>query len=63
MIAATDVVEPTATPLPQDRAHSLFRWNAVLAALHGIQGLLILALSFAKDPMATSPVVTSVVTT
>ncbi len=40
MTAANPAVEaPTSTPLPEDRAHSLFRWNAVLAALHGIQGL------------------------
>ena len=59
MTAATPAVEQTATAIPDDRAHSLFRWNAVLAALHGIQGLLILALSFARDPMVTSPVVTT----
>jgi len=57
--AVTDV---TAAPLAQDRANSLFRWNAVLAALHGIQGLIILALSFAKDPIVTSPVVSSYLT-
>jgi hypothetical protein len=60
MTAATPAIdEPTATPLPEDRAHSLFRWNAVLAGLHAIQGVVILALSFARDPMVTSPVVTS----
>jgi hypothetical protein len=57
--AVTDVSAP---PLAPERAQSLFRWNAVLAALHGVQGLLILALSFAKDPMVTSPVVSSYLT-
>ena len=54
--------QPTSAPLAEDRAHSLFRWNAVLAALHAIQGLLILGLSFARDPIVTSPVVTSYLT-
>jgi hypothetical protein len=59
---AQPIVQPTATPLPEERAQSFFRWNAVLAGLHAIQGLLILALSFARDPMVTSPVVTSYLT-
>ena len=59
MNAAMPTVEATDTAIPEDRAHSLFRWNAVLAALHGIQGLIILALSFARDPIVTAPVVTS----
>jgi hypothetical protein len=41
---------------------SLHRWNVGLAALHGIQGLLILALSFAKNPMVSAPVVSSYLT-
>ncbi len=40
-----------------DRSASLFRWNASLGVLHLVQGLAILALSFAKDPVVTSPVV------
>jgi hypothetical protein len=60
--AAPAVDQPTASPLAEDRAHSLFRWNAVLAALHGIQGLIILALSFARDPIVTNPVVSSYLT-
>jgi hypothetical protein len=47
------------TAIPADRARSLFRWNAVLAGLHFVQFLAILALSFAKDPMVSSPVVSS----
>ncbi len=61
MTAAAQTVEPTVA-IPQDRAYSLFRWNAVLAALHGVQGLIILALSFARDPLVTRPVVTSYLT-
>lgn len=57
--AASPLESPTVEPIAEDRAHSLFRWNAVLAALHAIQGLVILALSFARDPIVTAPVVTS----
>jgi hypothetical protein len=60
--AAPAVTDVTAAPLPEERANNLFRWNAVLAALHGIQGVIILALSFAKDPIVTSPVVSSYLT-
>jgi hypothetical protein len=58
-VAAPAITDVMAPPLSQERANSFFRWNAVLAALHGIQGLIILALSFAKDPIVTSPVVTT----
>jgi len=43
--------------IPAERARSLFRWNAVLSLLHLVQGVVILAVSFAKNPIATSPVV------
>ncbi len=46
----------TAT-IPAERARSLARWNATLSVLHLVQGLAILAISFAKNPIATSPVV------
>jgi hypothetical protein len=45
--------------IPAARASRLRRWNAVLAALHAVQGLAILGLSFAKDPVVTAPVVSS----
>jgi hypothetical protein len=55
------VAKPVAATLgraiPTDRSASLFRWNAVLAALHFVQAAAIMALSFAKDPIVTSPVV------
>lgn len=57
--AVTDVV---AAPLSPERANSLFRWNAVLAGLHGIQAAIILAISLASDPVVSSPVVTSYLT-
>jgi hypothetical protein len=41
------------------QARSLHRWNFVLAGLHAIQGALILAISFAKDPLVSAPVVSS----
>lgn len=49
----------TATAIPADRSANLFRWNAVLSALHLVQGATILALSFAKNPVVTSPVVST----
>ena len=54
--AAAVAVGP-ARAIPADRSASLFRWNAVLAALHLVQAAAILALSFAKSPIVTSPVV------
>ncbi len=41
------------------QARSLHRWNAVLAALHALQGVVILAISLAKTPVVTAPVVSS----
>jgi hypothetical protein len=54
--AAAVAVAP-ARAIPADRSTSLFRWNAILAALHLVQAAAILALSFAKSPIVTSPVV------
>lgn len=51
-------MQPTAA-IPPDHARRLHRWNASLAALHAVQGAVILALSFAKDPPASAPVVSS----
>ena len=48
-----------ATTIPVDRSIGLFRWNAVLAVLHFVQFAAILALSFAKSPVVTSPVVST----
>jgi hypothetical protein len=48
-----------AAPIAHERATSLFQWNAVLAVLHGFQGLAILAISFARDPIVTTPIVSS----
>jgi hypothetical protein len=47
----------TVSAIPADRSVGLFRWNATLAALHFVQGAAILAISFAKNPIVTSPVV------
>jgi hypothetical protein len=47
----------TATAIPDQKAAGLFRWNAALALLHLLQGIAIMAISFAKDPVVTSPVV------
>jgi hypothetical protein len=48
---------PAAVSIPADRSANLFRWNAILTALHFIQAAVILVLSFAKNPVVTSPVV------
>jgi hypothetical protein len=48
-----------ASAIPADRSFGLFRWNAILAALHFVQFAAILALSFAKSPVVTSPVVST----
>jgi hypothetical protein len=45
--------------IPADRSANLFRWNVILAFLHLVQGAAILALSFAKSPVVTSPVVST----
>ena len=49
----------TAASIPSDRSTNLFRWNATLAVLHLVQAAAILALSFAKSPVVTSPVVST----
>ena len=46
-------------PIDRGRAAGLFRWNLVLTALHAIQAVAIFARSFAKDPVVSSPVVSS----
>jgi hypothetical protein len=48
-----------AATIPDGRARRLNRWNLGLAGLHGAQGLVILALSFARDPVVSAPVVSS----
>lgn len=48
--------------IPAQRAHSLFRWNAALAVLHGVQFVVMLVLSLAQDPMAEWPIVSSYLT-
>jgi len=51
-----------APAIPEGTSRSLHRWNASLAAVHAVQGAIILALSFAKDPVVTAPVVSSYLT-
>jgi Heliorhodopsin len=48
-----------ATSIPAYRSANLFRWNAILAALHFVQGAVILAISFARNPVVTSPIVST----
>lgn len=53
---------PSMLPIPAEQAHSLVRWNAALAGLHGVQFVVMLALSLAQEPMARWPVVSSYLT-
>ncbi len=57
-------MQPTDQPraIPGARARSLRRWNTILAVLHAAQGLAILALAVARDPVVTAPVVSSYLT-
>jgi Heliorhodopsin len=55
---STAIQSPTIVPLiAVKRSNGLFRWNASLSLLHLIQAIAILALSFARNPIVTSPVV------
>jgi hypothetical protein len=58
--AAPAIAGPATIPAPQ--AASLFRWNLVLGFLHFIQFVAVMALSLARDPIATAPVVSSYLT-
>ncbi|MCU0504405.1 MAG: heliorhodopsin HeR [Chloroflexi bacterium] len=62
MTAAAAPFEAVPTPIAGSQARSLHRWNMWLALIHAIQGAIILAISFAKDPMVTAPVVSSYLT-
>jgi hypothetical protein len=46
-------------PINAQRARSLARWNLSLAVLHFVQFVAILALSYEKSPVVSSPVVSS----
>ena len=59
MSASAAIRSAPAGSIPINRARSLFRWNATLSALHLVQGVAILAISFAKSPVVTSPVVST----
>lgn len=50
---------PQLSTIPSERSARLFRWNAALSALHFVQFLAILGLSFARDPIVTSPVLST----
>ena len=41
------------------RSASLFRWNLVLAGLHFLQFVVMLAISFARNPLVTAPITSS----
>jgi hypothetical protein len=53
---------PSTDHVAGPQARSLHRWNLSLAGLHALQGALILALSFSKNPVVTAPVVSSFLT-
>ena len=62
MTVAAPALPIAGATIPEERAASLHRWNDVLALLHLVQAGLILALSFARDPMVTAPVVSGYLT-
>ena len=62
MTAATLPFDATSGQIPAPQARSLHAWNVRLSALHALQAVLILAISLAKSPMVTAPVVSSYLT-
>ncbi|MDH4334438.1 MAG: heliorhodopsin HeR [Chloroflexota bacterium] len=62
MTVASMTTSASAPPIPADRATSLFRWNAALALLHGVQFLAMLFLSLAQEPMASWSITSSYLT-
>jgi heliorhodopsin len=59
MMSARTASIATAEPIRATDANRLFRWNLALALLHSAQAAAILALSFATNPLVSSPVVSS----
>ena len=62
MTAAAPRFDAVPDAIPASQASSLHAWNVRLSAIRAVQALLILALSFAKNPMVTAPVVSSYLT-
>jgi hypothetical protein len=59
MLAPAQTPLLSALPLDAARARSLFRWNLALAVAHFVQFAAILALSYARNPLVSSLVVSS----
>jgi hypothetical protein len=59
MTAVSPPVVTAGRPIADTDGRSLYRWNASLGVLHGLQALIMLAISFAKVPLVTVPVVSS----
>jgi hypothetical protein len=57
----TVAAQPVARAISIDsgRSASLFRWNLVLAGLHFVQFVAMLAISFARNPLVSAPVTSS----
>lgn len=62
VIASPTLDRRATVPIPSDQAAGLHRWNAWLSVAHVVQFVAILALSFAKDPLVSAPVVSSYLT-
>jgi hypothetical protein len=58
-VAESGAALPMAVAIGAERARSLFRWNAILAVLHFAQFLAMMALSLLRDPIVTTPVISS----
>jgi len=61
MSAVAQTPVSSAQPIGAERARDLFRWNLTLSVVHFVQFAAILALSYAKNPLVSSPVVSSYV--
>ena len=58
-MSVTSLAVPGTFPVDVTRSTRLFRWNLVLAALHFLQFLVMLAISFMRDPLVSAPVTSS----
>ena len=58
-MSATTLAVVGSFPIDETRSARLFRWNLLLAALHFLQFLGMLAISFARDPLVSAPVTSS----
>lgn len=59
MSVSATAPSPSSRSIDAANAGRLFRWNAALSGLHFVQFVVILVVSFARNPVVSSPVVSS----